>query len=39
MKWIDNLRMSIKLLGAFGTILVLIIIIAGVGSRSNEQHQ
>ncbi|MBK7455160.1 MAG: MCP four helix bundle domain-containing protein [Anaerolineales bacterium] len=34
MKWIDNLRMSIKLLGAFGTILVLIIIIAGVGYAS-----
>ncbi|MBK8421968.1 MCP four helix bundle domain-containing protein [Candidatus Villigracilis saccharophilus] len=33
MKWIDNLRMSIKLLGAFGTILV-IIIIAGVGYAS-----
>jgi methyl-accepting chemotaxis protein len=31
MKWIDDLKMSIKLLGAFGTILILILIIAGVG--------
>jgi len=33
-KWIDNLKMSFKLLGAFGTILILILIIAGVGYAS-----
>ncbi|MBI5943463.1 MAG: MCP four helix bundle domain-containing protein [Chloroflexi bacterium] len=34
LKWIDNLRTSFKLLGAFGTTLVFILIIAGVGNVS-----
>jgi methyl-accepting chemotaxis protein len=34
MKWLDNLKTSIKLIGGFGIVVVLMLVVAGVGYSS-----